>query len=92
MAESLDPKLAKLLTEQQAFDAALGKLLPEHAGQWVLFEGGVSRGFYPTHDAAYRAGLASYGVSGVFLVSEVRKRSPETPSIAWSVGVMFGHG
>jgi len=81
--------LQALRIEQDAFDSMLDELMVEHAGQFVVFHGGKPTGFfYPTHDDAYRAGLDAFGTSAVFLVSEIRKRRSEIPSISWYTGAM----
>lgn len=82
--------LHSLQTEQEAFNAQLDELMKEHAGQFVLFHQKAPVGYFETFDQAYRAGLERFGVGGVFLVSEIVKRGPETPSVSWLTGAMFG--
>jgi len=76
--------------EQAAFDSQLDELMKEHAGQFALFHAGKPAGFFQTFEQAYRGGLERFGVDGVFLVSEVRKRGPEVSSISWLTGAMSG--
>ena len=79
-----------ILEEQAAFDAMLGSLLQEHGGKFVLFEDGQVVDFFPTHTAAYEAGLDRFGLDSPFLVAEVKKETPHPVSYAWDAGVMFG--
>lgn len=79
-----------LEAEQLAFDSMLNKLMVDHLGQFVVVKGGKPIGFYPTFADAHRAALERFGMEEDFLVSEVKKRGPETPSISWTTGVMFG--
>ena len=76
--------------EQAAFDARLDEMLREHPAEFVLFQGGKPVGFFPTYDEAYQAGLTAFGADSPFLVSEVKRRVPQTTSMAWEAGVMFG--
>lgn len=83
-------RYSDLEAEQAAFNAMLDELMTEHAGQFVLVKGGKPVAFYPTFADAHKAALERFGLEEVFLVSEVKKRGPETPSISWTTGVMFG--
>jgi len=83
-------RYGSLEAEQLAFDSKLDELMVEHAGQFVIFKDGKAAGFYPTFADAHKAALEQFGLEGNFLVSEVKKRGPETPSISWTTGVMFG--
>jgi hypothetical protein len=85
-----DNPFSRLQEEQDAFDAMLDELIVDHIGQFALFRDKRPVGFFPDYNDAYRAGLAKFGTDGVFLVSEVKKREKETPSISWSTGAMFG--
>jgi hypothetical protein len=75
--------------EQTAFDAQLPEMLRDHAGEFVLFKDGQPVEFFSTYDEAYRGGLARFGVDATFLVSEVKRRTPQSTSLAWEAGVMF---
>ena len=79
-----------LEAEQAAFDSMLDELMVEHAGQFVIFKNGKPVAFYPTFADAHKAALEKFGLEGSFLISEVKKRGPENPSISWATGVMFG--
>jgi hypothetical protein len=83
-------RYSSLEAEQIAFDAMLENLIVDHLGQFVVVKGGEPIGFYPTFADAHRAALERFGMKEDFLVSEVKKRGPETPSISWTTGVMFG--
>jgi hypothetical protein len=89
-AMAVDRTLDKLRVEQEAFDSQLDELMQEHAGQFVLMKGGDVVGYYDSFQAAYSDGVLKYGPADVFLVSEVKHRPPESPSISWTVGAMFG--
>ncbi len=64
-------------------------MLKDHAGEFVVIHDGSVVGFYSSYQAAYEDALKRFGVDEVFLVSEVKKRSPEPVSISWQTGVMF---
>lgn len=76
--------------EQAAFDARLPELLRDHQGEFVVFKHGEPVGFYPDYETAYNAALDRFGLDSVFLVSEVQQRLPQSVSLAWDAGVMFG--
>ena len=76
--------------ERKAFDAQLEDLLHTHPGEFALMKNGQVVGFYPNHEAAYEAGLATFGLDSVFLIAPVVKEDPQPVSIAWESGVMFG--
>lgn len=80
---------AQIEREQEAFDQQLDEMMKEHEGQFALFQNAAPVGFFPSYDEAYGAGLESFGMDQTFLVSEVKKRSPQTTSVAWESGVMF---
>lgn len=74
--------------EQDAFDAQLDLMMKEHEGEFVLFKEGRPIAFFEAYDETYRAGLDKFGLDQTFLVSEVKKREPQTTSISWQAGVM----
>lgn len=76
--------------ERAAFDAMLDRLLEAHAGKWVLFHSGEVVGYFESMGEAYAAGVEHFGADEVFLVTQVKAPSPESISIAWDAGVMFG--
>jgi hypothetical protein len=79
----------ELEREQAAFDAQVSEILPEHAGEFVIFKDGKPVGFFATYDEAYSEALARFGVDETYLVSEVKRSEPRVTSLAWEAGVMF---
>lgn len=84
------PDNAALLREQEAFEAQLAGLLEEHAGQYVVFRDLKPAGFFSTYEAAYSFAVQRFGTEGGFLVSEVKKREPESLSISYLTGALLG--
>lgn len=80
---------AQIEREQEAFNAQLDHMMQEHQGEFALFKDGSPVAFYATYNQAYTAGLDRFGMDQTFLVSEVKRREPQTTSIAWESGVMF---
>lgn len=80
-------EVAELELEQAAFNAQLDEMLKEHAGEFVVFKGGRAVAFFAGYDEAYRAALERFGPDETFIVSEVKRRTPEVTSIAWEAGV-----
>lgn len=78
----------KLQMEQDAFDAALENLLRDHAGEVVIFKDERPVGFFASFDDAYREALARYGLDEVFFLSEVSRRSQDSSSLSWDLGVL----
>ena len=74
--------------EQDAFDAQIDQLLREHEGAFVIFKNGVPVAFFDDYQTAYSAALDRFGVNDTFLVSEVKRRRPQTTSITWQVGAL----
>ena len=44
--------------------------------------------FFTSYDEAYSWAIDHFGLSDIFLVSEVKKRSDESVSISWQAGVL----
>lgn len=82
--------LKALQAEQTAFDAHLPEMLPEHRGEFAVFKDGQLVEYFPTHEAAYEAALARFGLDEVFLISEVIERPPHAVSLSWHAGMLFG--
>lgn len=82
-------RLDRVRAEQEAFDQRLDEMLKEHAGEFVVFQGGEPVAFFATYDDAYAEALNRFGVDGSFLVSEVKKHSTEPVSLSWDLGLMF---
>jgi len=80
----------QLRREQEAFDEQLDQLLLDHEGQYVVFHGGKVVDFFTDHESAYAAALDRFGLDDTFLVAEIRKYPPQSVSVAWDAGVMFG--
>lgn len=79
----------QLHLEQLAFDAQLADMLPDHAGEFVIFKDEAPIAFFQTYDEAYAEALARFGLSETYLISEVKRREPQVTSLAWEAGVMF---
>jgi hypothetical protein len=85
-----DSKLVTLKAEQAAFNAHLPEMLRGHRGEFAVFHGGQLVGYFPTHEAAYEAALAAFGLDEVFLISEVTEQPPHAVSVSWNAGMLFG--
>lgn len=85
---SREDEMGRIEQEQRSFDEQLEAMLAEHEGEFVLFRG-EPVAYFSKYEDAYAAGLERFGVDQVFLISEVRKRPPQTTSLAWEAGVMF---
>jgi hypothetical protein len=57
---------------------ALHKLewLKQHPGKYVVLKDEVVLGFYPSFEAAYRAGATAYDLSADFLVKQILEHEP----------------
>lgn len=84
------PKNAALLREQEAFESQLADLLNEHFGQFVVFKGLKPAGFFPTYESAYTFAVQRFGTEGGYLVTEVKRRGPESLSISYLTGALHG--
>lgn len=69
---SLDPQLAQLQAERDAFEAQLDELLQYHLGKWALYARGRALGVFETYGSAFRFGLRLFGTRRVFLVARVK--------------------
>ena len=86
--EETGHKFERLKVEQSAFDARLDTLLQEHPGEFVVFKDQQPVWFFTSYDEAYSWAIDHFGLSDIFLVSEVKKRSDESVSISWQAGVL----
>ncbi len=86
--KTADRNFEAIRVEQAAFNSKLAGMMKDHAGQFVLFKAGHPVAFFPTYQDAYRAGLERFGVNEIFLVSEVKRSVPQTPSISFCSGAM----
>jgi hypothetical protein len=82
-------EFSRIEREQSAFDSQLDEMIRSHEGEFVVFKDQKPFAFFPTYEEAYRAGLEQFGIDDVFFVSEVKRRVPQTTSMAWEAGVMF---
>lgn len=72
------------------FQDELPRLLPQHRDQFVLWRDAAPIAFFADYDSAYGAGLSAFGPDAEFLVARVAPLEPQSVSIAWQAGVMFG--
>lgn len=79
----------QLKSEQRAFEAQLASMLPEHAGQFVLFHGGQPVEYFTDEAEGYQEGVRRFG-RDIFLLTPVAPPQTRNISIAWRAGVMFG--
>jgi len=63
-------------TEFRVFQQHEKKWLQSHPGEFVVIAGTSLAGFYPNYEAAFRAGLRKFGISGEFLVKQVCVEEP----------------
>ncbi len=63
---------AQLEAELDFFRRHKSEWLPAHRGQFVVIGKATFGGFYPTHNAALKAGTAMFGLITPFLIEEVR--------------------
>ena len=78
----------QLEQEQQAFDDQLDDMMRDHDGEYVLFRGGAPVEFFESYNAAYQAGLDRFGLDGVYIVSQVKRRDRHATSVTWAAGAM----
>ncbi len=62
--------------ETSRFRAALGGLMAEHQGKWVVFKGGEIVAEFDTEDEAYFAGMERFGRHGGHVVAQVVEQPP----------------
>lgn len=79
---------SRLEREQKAFDAQLNDMMRDHGGDFVLFQGEKPVAFFDTYNEAYQAGLDQFGLDGVYIVSEVKRRDNHATSVTWAAGAM----
>jgi hypothetical protein len=66
----------RLARELEYYAQHKSEWLAHESGNYVVVKDGGLLGFYPTFEAAYRAGAASYGVNTDFLVKQVLEHEP----------------
>lgn len=66
----------RLAVELDYFSQHRAEWLAHNSGQYIVIRGSIPLGFYPTFEAAYRAGAKSYGVETDFLVKQILEYDP----------------
>jgi hypothetical protein len=77
-----------LQREQDAFDAELPRLLPEHPGEFVIFKDKHPVAFFRSFDEAYGEALKRFGLDEIFLITQVAEPSPTSLSLTWDLAVL----
>lgn len=72
----LDSRQTEIDRNYDVFQRKLGKLLPEHRGEFALMRSGRIIGFFEGPGEAYRAGLQKYD-DELFSIQEVEDRPAE---------------
>jgi len=67
---------ARLAVEFDYYAQHKTEWLPLQSGHYVVVKDSGLLGFYPTFEAAYRAGAATYGVNTDFLVKQILEHEP----------------
>ena len=67
---------ARLAVELEYYAQHKSEWLAQKSGQYVVIKNSGLLGFYPSFEAAYRAGAASYGLNTDFLVKQIRVHEP----------------
>ena len=67
---------ARLATELEYFSQHKTEWLAHKTGHYVVIRGKSRLGFYPTFEAAYRAGAERYGEDTDFLVKQILEYEP----------------
>ena len=67
---------ARLAVELEYFSQHKAEWLAQKTGQYVVIKVSTPLGFYPDFESAYRAGVATYGLSTDFLVKQILEHEP----------------
>jgi hypothetical protein len=67
---------ARLADELQYYAQHKAEWLAQRSGEYVVIKHSGLLGFYPSFEAAYRAGAATYGLNTDFLVKQIREHEP----------------
>jgi hypothetical protein len=67
---------ARLAAELEYYSQHKAEWLAHKTGHYVVVKGSRLLGFYSDFEAAYRAGVASYGLSTDFLVKQILEHEP----------------
>jgi len=67
---------SRLVTEVEFYGHHRSEWLKEHPGHYVVIKDDIVLDFYLTFEAAYRAGVAAWGVDTDFLVKQILEHEP----------------
>lgn len=67
---------ARLAVELEYYAQHKAEWLAQRTGHYVVIKNTQLLGFYPTFEAAYRAGAALYGLNTDFLVKRILEYEP----------------
>jgi len=67
---------ARLATELEIYALHKAEWLKEHSGEHVVIKDKTVLDFYPSFEAAYRAGASTWGVNTDFLVKQILEHDP----------------
>lgn len=71
------PKSVQPLKEELTYyDEQKHDWLSSHAGEFVLISARSNAGFFPSYEAALKAGVKTYGVGKQFLIKQVVEHEP----------------
>ena len=67
---------ARLAVELEYYAQHKAEWLAQKTGDYVVIKDSRLLGFYPSFEAAYRAGAATYGLNTDFLVKQILEHEP----------------
>ena len=67
---------SRLAVELEHFAVHRSEWLARQSGKYVVIKDSDVLGFYPTFEAAYRAGAGVYGIDRDFLVKQILEHDP----------------
>ena len=67
---------ARLAVELEHYAVHKSEWLAGQSGKYVVIKDSNVLGFYPTFEAAFRAGVTAYGISTDFLVKQIMEHEP----------------
>jgi len=67
---------ARLAAELDHYSVHRSEWLAKQSGKYVVIKESNVLGFYPTFEAAYRAGAGAYGIGTDFLVKQILEHDP----------------
>lgn len=71
-----EERYQELVKERAAFERRLEQLLRDHRDQYVVFNRGEPRGFFPSYAEAYDHALDLFGLDEAFLITQVTDTPP----------------